>query len=105
MFHIALFKHCEGAEDETGRLHLDLHDPGEPEAGKALLTLVRDEAHHGPGEGQGAVFPPLLAVDVIGTRPAVDRDVPAHFGWSCTDSPGGTNKLQYFICIRHIHTL
>ena len=65
VLHIALFKHSESAEDEAGRLHLDLHDPGEAEAGEALLALVRDEAHRGPGEGQGAIFPLLLTVDVI----------------------------------------
>ncbi len=106
MFHIALFKHCESAEDETGRLHLDLHDPGQAEAGKTLLSLVRDKAHHGSGEGQGAIFPPLLTVDVIGTGPAVDGDVPAHYARRQTDSPARGNELQYYICTKHImHTV
>lgn len=65
MLHVALLKHCKGAEDETGRLHLDLHDPGQAEIGEALLTLAGDEVHCGSGKGQGAVFPPFLTVDVI----------------------------------------
>lgn len=80
MFDIALFKDGEGAEDETRRLHLNLHDPGEAEADETLLTLAGDEANCGSSEVQGAIFPSLLTVDVIGARPAVDGNVPAHTG-------------------------
>lgn len=104
VFHIALLEHGQSAEDETGGLHLDLHDTGEAETGETLFALVRDKAHHGPGEGQGAIFPPLLTVDVIGAGPAVDRNVPAHFGRRCTKSPAtGTDRIQYEHHSYHTH--
>lgn len=78
VLHVTLLEHSEGAEDETGRLHLDLRDMGQAEAGETLLALVWDEAYHDPGEGQGPTLPPLLSVDIIGARPAVDGNVPAH---------------------------
>lgn len=87
VFHIALFKHRESAEDETGWLHLDLHDPREAEAGKALFSLGWEKANHSPGERQSAIFPTLLTVDVIGAWPAVDGKIPAHFEGRYTDAP------------------
>lgn len=84
MFHIALLEHCESAENETGRFHLYLHDPGEVDAHKAVFTLRRIEAQHSPGKTEGAIFPSLFTVDVIGAWPAVNRYIPAHFGNSST---------------------
>lgn len=80
MLHVSLLKDCERAEDETGGLHLDLHDSGESEVGKTLLSLVGDKAQHGPGKDEGSALPPLLTVGVVRARPAVNRNIPTHFG-------------------------
>lgn len=87
VFDIALLEHCQGAENETGRFHLQLHDPGEEEAHQALLTLDRDEAQHSSGETEGSGFPPLVAVDVVGRGPAVNSCIPAHSAGSSTRIP------------------
>lgn len=98
MLHIALLQDCESAEDETGGLHLDLHDTGEAEAGETLLALAGNKAQHGPGEEQGAIFPPLLTVNVVRAGPAVNRNIPAHLArLRRADSPKRTNKQQYYL--------
>lgn len=97
MFHIALLEHRESAEDETGRFHFDRNYPGEAEADKTVPILGREKAQRSPGERQGAIFPPLFAVDVIGAGPAVNRGIPAHCGRS-TNVSRTTIQLQY--CLR-----
>lgn len=77
---VALLQHGKGAEDEAGRLHLDFHDARQAETGQTLPALAGDEAQRSSGEGQGAVLPPLLAVDVVGAGPVVDGNIPTHFG-------------------------
>lgn len=77
---IPMLQHGQSAEDEAGRLHLDLHDPWEAEANQVLFALVWGEAQHGAGQGQGAGIPAFLTVDVVGAWPAVDGDVS---GWAC----------------------